>query len=125
MFSFIIILCINFVAVYQFAMEMWKIYAEDNLESIIHDVYDKTILHTSLKYVCLNIICIIYFYDLTSPSVQIVRIFWLYCLTIVFMKFDIKDILWPAVGLFSGLTAIAWLWIAVFDELPAFKIIFI
>jgi hypothetical protein len=41
------------------------------------------------------------------------------------MKFDIKDILWPAVGLFFGLTALAWLWIAVYDQLPAFKIIFI
>jgi hypothetical protein len=87
MFSFIIILCVNFVAMYQFALEMWKIYSETDQESIIHDVYDKTILHTSLKYVCLNVISIVYFDDLTSPPVQIVRIFWLYCLAVVFMKF--------------------------------------
>ena len=125
MFSFTIILCINFVALYQFGLEMWKIHEETDLESIIHDVYDKTILNTSLKYVCVSIICIIYFHDLTSPPVQIVRVFWLYCLVIVFMKFDVKEILWPAVGFFCGLTAIAWLGISFYDKLPAYKLILI
>lgn len=114
LFSFVIILLINFVALYQFTVEMWKIYSEDNLESIIHDIYDKTILHTSLKYVFVSIICIVYFHDITSPPVQIVRIFWLYCLVIVFMKFDVKEILWPAVGFICGLIVIAWIWIALY-----------
>ena len=39
------------------------------------------------------------------------------------MKFEIKDILWPAFGFFCALTAIAWLWISLYEELPAFELI--
>ena len=92
---------------------------------MIHDIYDKIILQTSLKYVCLSIICIIFLHDLTSPPIQLIRIFWLYCLVVVFIKFDIKDILWPAIGVISGLTFIAWIWISLYAELPAFKLILI
>ncbi len=93
---------------------MWKIYQEDNIESIIHDIYDKIILHHSVKYVVVSITCIICFHDLTSSPVQVVRIFWLYCLVVVFMKFDVKEILWPSVWFACALVVVSVIWISAY-----------
>lgn len=94
---------------------MWRIYQTDDPSFIVHDIYDKTILHTALKYVIVNLLCIIHFYDLTSAPVQLMRIFWLYGLAIVFMKFDIKEILMPCIGLAVGLVMIASMWIWAYE----------
>lgn len=83
------------------------------------------ILHTSLKYISVNIVCLIFFHDLTSPPVQLLRIFWLYILVIVFMKFDVKSILWPTLIFASFLIFFAWIFSSVFGYFPAFKLIFI
>lgn len=104
---------------------MWDIYQTDNPRSVVHDIYDKIILHTATKYVIVNLLCIICFHNLTSTPVQLMRIFWLYTLSIVFMKFDIKDILLPSIYLAFVMIALASLWVWVYEELPAFKIIFI
>ena len=77
---------------------MWEIYQSSDIECIIHDIYDKTLLHTAFKYVLVNIYCLCYFHDLTSDPVQFLRTFWLYILAIIVMKFEIKEILWPSVG---------------------------
>jgi len=53
------------------------------------------------------------------------RIFWLYALAIVFIKFGVKEILYPSVSLMIGLILFASLWVWIYAELPAFKMIFI
>lgn len=82
-------------------------------------------LNLSIKYILLNIICIVIFDDLTSPPVQIFKIFWLYGLAVIFMKFDIKQIIMPALGLMTAIISIACVWMYFWTELPAFKIILI
>jgi hypothetical protein len=95
------------------------------MENIIHDIYDKTILHMSIKYVIVNIICLFYFDSLTSLPVLLIKVFWLYCLVIVFMKFDVKEILWPSILFAIVLVLISVFYVCIFDVLPLYKLILV